>query len=507
MNSNQIVAVTRLFTAHGTVMFVNLPSGELRHGPLAGSPPNVILVREGEQARLRFVGKEGQQDIACFPEYSVILESTNFQKDTTTAASGTVFSYVPAGDQRFSLSERGQFLTAELDGRITLSRAVHKEWETFHLQTEARSNLIECISWLPVHGATVGVGDDGVLIFRDGRVMDWHLLRWRDPRLNGAQVKLTLQVKPAKSCDTDLYVHHWGGKDVCSIDKTGAIMLNEGADDILVEHQSNGYFTVKIIFKNHHPTLSVGTGKPRGQYQGSGEDQYLFKSIEVELLPLNPIRQSLVDRIWKGYDPVRGLPHNLFEYDLQGWNSQHPYLGDAIAAVRPAIVVEIGVWKGGSTVFMANELKKHGLPSVVIAVDTWLGASDHWTTHFSSELSFVNGYPALYYKFLSNVIRAGVGDFVLPLPMDSLNAAEVLKSCNVRPSMVHVDGGHDYESVLADLRVWWPLLTPGGVLVGDDYWPSATFPGVRRAFNDFFGVLNLTPIEHSDGKCRVSKPL
>ena len=48
-------------------------------------------------------------------------------------------------------------------------------------------------------------------------------------------------------------------------------------------------------------------------------------------------------------------------HDLQGWNSQHIYLSDAITALRPAVIVEIGVWKGGSTVFMANELKKHAL--------------------------------------------------------------------------------------------------------------------------------------------------
>ena len=224
--------------------------------------------------------------------------------------------------------------------------------------------------------------------------------------------------KPARGCETNLYVHHWGGNDVCSIDKNGTVVLNEGAEEIRVEHRSDGYLAVTIIFENRHPTLSFGTGKPRGRYQGTGVDQYLFKSIDVELFPLNPIRQIIFDRLWNGYDPYRDLPLNLFEYDLQGWNSQHPYLGDAIAALRPVVIVEIGVWKGGSTVFMANELKKHALSSVVIAVDTWLGSSEHWLRLSDAELSFLNGRPDLYHKFLSNVIRAEVADYVVPLPIE-----------------------------------------------------------------------------------------
>jgi len=50
---------TLLLTSHGTVVFVDTTSGELRHGPLVGSPSNVVLVREGEQARIRFVGADG----------------------------------------------------------------------------------------------------------------------------------------------------------------------------------------------------------------------------------------------------------------------------------------------------------------------------------------------------------------------------------------------------------------------------------------------------------------
>jgi predicted O-methyltransferase YrrM len=368
------------------------------------------------------------------------------------------------------------------------------------------SRLVESIEWSAVHGATFRTDDNGFLILRDGATLDWHLLRWTDPRLNGVRIKLSVIAKPVAGCDTCLYVHHWGDKDVCSIAQDGTVVLSEGAEEVHVKHLPDAFLAVTIIFENNHPTLSLGVGKPLGRYQGTGADQYAFKRIEVELLPLNATRKMIIDRLWRGYDPLHNIPSNLFEFDLQGWNSQHPYLSEAIDGLRPSIIVEIGVWKGGSTVFMANRAKALGLASVVLAVDTWLGSSDHWLTSLFTEMSFFAGYPALYQKFLSNVVRAGVADYVLPIPIDSLNAAQILQSLGVSPGMIHLDGGHDYESVTADLRAWWPLLAPGGALIGDDYFTTGMWPTVRLAFDDFFRPLDLLPIEHGNGKCRVRKP-
>lgn len=221
---------------------------------------------------------------------------------------------------------------------------------------------------------------------------------------------------------------------------------------------------------------------------------------------MNNLRAHLIKTLWRGIDPFDHVLGGKETLDLQGWGSQHRFLTDSIEEVRPSIVVEIGVWKGGSTITMASQMKKLGIPGVVIAVDTWLGAWDHWINDlWFNELRIKAGYPTLFQQFSANVRESGLKDYVLPLPLDSVNAARVLEKFNLRPEVIHIDAGHDYAAVSSDLNHWWPALKPGGVLIGDDYREGNNWPDVKRAFDDFFLVLGLTPIENTNDKCRVRK--
>jgi cephalosporin hydroxylase len=218
-----------------------------------------------------------------------------------------------------------------------------------------------------------------------------------------------------------------------------------------------------------------------------------------------PVRQDIIDRLYAGSDPFAGFPKNLFQTDSQGWNSQHEYLATAIDIGRPKIVIEIGVWKGGSTMFMADRLRALQLDAVVIAVDTWLGSWDHWINPVTrQELGFVNGYPNFYYKFLNNVRSARLENYVVPLPLDSLNAYETLKHLQIYPDLVHIDAGHDYRAVKQDIDIWWPQITPGGFLIGDDYQPEV-WPDVCRAFDEFALEYGDGTVTNSGNKCVFRK--
>ena len=220
------------------------------------------------------------------------------------------------------------------------------------------------------------------------------------------------------------------------------------------------------------------------------------------------VRARIIDTLWRGQDPFLNFPVRDYTLDTQGWNSDHPYLVEAMTAIRPLVVVEVGVWKGGSTITMARRLRALGLDGVVIAVDTWLGSAEHWANDdWFGQLHMAHGYPRLAYQATANVLMLGLEDFVVPLPLDSRSAMHVLRHFGIRPEVVHIDGGHDYDMVMADLRAWWGHLKPGGLLIGDDYGPDGAWQDVRRAFDDFFGPLGLTPLEHHADKCRIRKPV
>lgn len=120
------------------------------------------------------------------------------------------------------------------------------------------------------------------------------------------------------------------------------------------------------------------------------------------------------------------------------------------------------MWKGGSTITMAHELKNSQADAVVIAVDTFLGSAEHYLNpEWRDELRLSSARPRVLEDFLANIARAGVVDYVLPLALDSVNAAHLLQQAGVRPDVVHIDAAHDVESVTADLSLWFALLRPG----------------------------------------------
>ena len=211
---------------------------------------------------------------------------------------------------------------------------------------------------------------------------------------------------------------------------------------------------------------------------------------------------DVISKLWRGQSPYLGFNEKRFRPDPQGWNSNHVFLADAIKNTRPKLILEVGVWKGASSIFMAKAIQEQKLDAVVISVDTFLGSWEHWVEpRYFASLVNQNGYPSMYFTFLTNVVEAEVQNVVVPLPLDSGNACHVIASIGLRPDIIHIDGGHDYDAVTTDLNRWWPLLRPGGILIADDYDPDGkAWPSVKKAVDDFVAR---TP--HSDFGARSYK--
>lgn len=186
-------------------------------------------------------------------------------------------------------------------------------------------------------------------------------------------------------------------------------------------------------------------------------------------------------------DPYAGFDAGPFPADLSGWGSTDPNFLALIDEVRPSLVIEVGTWKGASAVFMGSRLKASHPGCRIVCVDTWLGALEFWTdqtdeTRYGA-LRLKHGYPSVYFQFLANVVRAGLQDVIVPFPQTSATAAKWFRLNGVKADLIYIDGSHEEDDVLSDLRDYWGLLSDSGILFGDDY----DWPGVKAAVDRFAG--------------------
>ena len=186
------------------------------------------------------------------------------------------------------------------------------------------------------------------------------------------------------------------------------------------------------------------------------------------------------------------------EPDLTGWGSTHPVFAAAIRALRPSLVIEVGTWKGGSAIHMGQVMRDEGLlgegEGEIVCVDTWLGAPIAWTSEpaLKPQLRLHGGYPQLFYTFARNVVDAGLEGTITPLPASSDGGHAVLKHFGAEADLIYIDADHDYGPAKCDFEHYLALLSPAGMMVGDDF---GCFPGVTRAGQEFAEEQNLHAVK------------
>ena len=151
---------SRLFTTHGTVLFVDPLSGELRHGPLEASPANARALLDGPRTRIVHDAAGSLRPIVCDADRSGTTDSKSSAEGAVTP---TVFELVTLYQRWIGLRSHGCFLCAEPDGRVTLSRKVCSSWESFlpseaySLHFKAPSLSISCVETRNIAQAVAAV--------------------------------------------------------------------------------------------------------------------------------------------------------------------------------------------------------------------------------------------------------------------------------------------------------------------------------------------------------------
>jgi hypothetical protein len=170
--------------------------------------------------------------------------------------------------------------------------------------------------------------------------------------------------------------------------------------------------------------------------------------------------------VYENFTPV-------YSKDDSGWNGDKHSIKEFVKNIKPSVIIEVGTWKGFSAFNMCNVIREEKLNTKIYCVDTWLGSLEFWhnysDTNKTLDLYLKNGYPQVYYQFLSNVVHHGVQDIIVPVPATSTTGAKILEHMNIQAELIYIDGSHETEDVYNDIKAYWPLLREGGIMFGDDW--------------------------------------
>lgn len=137
-------------------------------------------------------------------------------------------------------------------------------------------------------------------------------------------------------------------------------------------------------------------------------------------------------------------------------------------------VVEIGVHLGRSLGAIMPICIKRDIS--VYAVDIWEPYEDN-SGNVAPWLATADRYE----RFVAHMQKRGWWDSLTALRMRSEEAAARFLLQTV--DLIHIDGAHDFASVTRDLESWWPLLKPGGVMIGHDIRKGPVLRAVKAYFD------------------------
>lgn len=127
----------------------------------------------------------------------------------------------------------------------------------------------------------------------------------------------------------------------------------------------------------------------------------------------------------------------------------------AVGAENPAVMLEIGSFKGKSAVALATVAQELGLPPLV--------SVDPHTAPSATDPGLEEG--SSYEAFLAAIERAGVREWVEAHRETSAEAAREW----ARPiRLLWIDGDHTWEGARADFDAFAPFLAPGGIVAVHD---------------------------------------
>lgn len=178
------------------------------------------------------------------------------------------------------------------------------------------------------------------------------------------------------------------------------------------------------------------------------------------------------------------------------------FLSELVVEVQDAkgLIVDIGTFKGGSSITLAMGLKQNGMQEKVYTVDNY----EHFI-YEDKELEDEEGdwgkNGKMRTAFLENVKKFHVEDYIVPIFSDSTN---YLKQVHDFIKLVFYDASNMTDKVLKDLLLMAPKIVYGGYICLHDFHNVEIYGGnVKKAVDIFLQEHNEFEFEKKIGETGV----
>lgn len=177
--------------------------------------------------------------------------------------------------------------------------------------------------------------------------------------------------------------------------------------------------------------------------------------------------------------------------DIKGWYdfaSAYEQAVDHFPPGETGVFVEVGCFLGKSLCHLGKLVKDSGKSIKVIGVDTCRGSGEeNGRDNHVDEVR--QGGGTFAGELHRNIHQLGLTDIIDLLIAPSVRAASYFADNSL--DMVFLDAGHDFASVVTDIRAWTSKVKSGGWIGGDDFGipsePTPIWPEVRQAVMQEFG--------------------
>lgn len=201
------------------------------------------------------------------------------------------------------------------------------------------------------------------------------------------------------------------------------------------------------------------------------------------------VAKLLTDRLYGGASPFTHADRSYVDHSFPFTNLTEGLIDRFLDECSPKLWVEVGTMHGGSAIRVADCIKRKGLSTEIVCIDSFTGDVNMWLNEYEHRFMHLErGRPTIWERFLANVATAEHEDIIVPIYATSAVGLKILRRLEIQADVAYLDSAHESGETYLEAENCWAIIRKGGVLLGDDWnWPAVA-SDIRRFCDDHMFV-------------------